>query len=128
MDVFFTVNNCYIITEYCEGGDLLSVIKRNGKGKPLQEAVYTAVVREVMEGFRYLVDKGIVHRDIKPANIFFKDNKCKIADFGFAKRISRLKPKESYNVGTPLYMPPEALLSNRYSFQSDIFSIGVMIF
>lgn len=85
-------------------------------------------MKDVLSGFRYLAEKGIVHRDIKPANIFFKNGRCKIADFGFAKKISELKKRESYNVGTPLYMPPEALLSNRYSLQSDIFSIGVLFY
>lgn len=127
-DVFFTLNNCYIITEYCEEGDLLSLIKKNGKGKPFEESRLLPIVKDVLSGFKYLVEKGIVHRDIKPANIFFKNSQCKIADFGFAKRLSKLKSRESYNVGTPLYMPPEALLKNKYSFQSDVFSLGVMIY
>ena len=46
-----------------------------------------------------------MHRDLKPANILMKDKVAKIADFGFAKRITG-NPKETVNVGSPLYMSP----------------------
>lgn len=85
-------------------------------------------MKDVLNGYRYLAEKGIVHRDIKPANIFIKGSRYKIADFGFAKYLTELRHKESYNVGTPLYMPPEALIHNCYSMQSDIFSLGVMFY
>lgn len=50
--------------------------------------------------------KGIIHRDLKPANIFLKDSHPKIADFGFAMKQSDCKKYSSYNVGSPVYMPP----------------------
>ena len=50
-------------------------------------------------------ETGYIHRDLKLANIFVKDNDIRIADFGFVKRVSD-PPKNNYNVGTPVYMPP----------------------
>jgi len=88
-----TSNHCYIVTEFCEGGDLLAVMKKGGKGRPLDEENRAKVMKDVLNGFRYLAEKGIVHRDIKPANIFFKNGRCKIADFGFAKKVSELKKR-----------------------------------
>lgn len=54
--------------------------------------------------------KGYIHRDIKPANILIDKNLPKLADFGFAvpAHEARLQGK-SFNVGTPLYMSPQAL-------------------
>jgi serine/threonine protein kinase len=69
-----------------------------------------------------------VHRDLKPANIFFNEGVVKIADFGFAIRNSDLKKNSSYNVGSPVYMPLEALNDNQYSAKSDIWAIGVIFF
>lgn len=74
-----------------------------------------------------MCEMGVIHRDLKPANILRSGNKWKIADFGFAIR-SDSEIKTKYNVGTPLYMPPEALIENVYSVKSDIFSIGVILY
>lgn len=71
---------------------------------------------------------GIVHRDLKPANIFFNEGKVKIADFGFAIKNADLKKASNYNVGSPVYMPLEALNDNLYSSKSDIWAIGVIFF
>jgi serine/threonine-protein kinase ULK/ATG1 len=64
-----------------------------------------------------------------------KDGVAKIADFGFAKKntyylnlFRNPGKKERYNVGSPLYMSPEALKRNIYSVKNDIWSIGVIIY
>jgi serine/threonine protein kinase len=62
-------------------------------------------------GYKYLLTNNIVHRDIKPANILKVDNTWKIADFGFAVR-KCMTFTSPLNVGTPLYMPIEALVRN----------------
>ena len=56
-----------------------------------------------------------------------KDKVAKIADFGFAKR-STNNPKETVNVGSPLYMSPEALQSNIYTIKNDIWSLGIILY
>jgi serine/threonine protein kinase len=72
-------------------------------------------------------DAGFLHRDLKPANLLIKDKITKIADFGFAKRVTA-NSKEAVNVGSPLYMSPEALNSNIYTIKNDIWSVGVIIY
>ena len=66
----------------------------------------TWVTSEVIEGVKYLMKMGIIHRDIKPANILRGDKIWKIADFGFAMKSTDSKKYSSYNVGSPIYMPP----------------------
>lgn len=56
------------------------------------------------------------------------ENTAKIADFGFAKKNRFNTEKEKYNVGSPLYMSPQALKKNIYSLKNDIWSIGVMAY
>lgn len=68
-----------------------------------------------------------MHRDLKPANILLRDHTVKIADFGFAKKASG-SAKESVNVGSPLYMSPEALQGNIYTVKNDVWSIGVIFY
>ena len=72
--------------------------------------------------------QSIIHRDLKPANIFLKSGEIKIADFGFAMKSTDGKKYYSYNVGSPIYMPPEALNENKYSFKSDIWALGVIFY
>ena len=81
-EVFFSSNHCYIITEYCNEGDLATMIKDRG---PLAEKSARPLVSGIFEGLKYLSQEGIVHRDLKMANVFIKNSVPKIADFGFAK-------------------------------------------
>jgi serine/threonine protein kinase len=53
---------------------------------PEEEAI--PIFRDIVNGFRVIAESGFLHRDLKPANILIKDKVAKIADFGFAKRIS----------------------------------------
>ena len=69
----------------------------------------------------------MLHRDIKPANVLRMGNKWKLSDFGFAVR-SRFGFKDRMNVGTPLYMAPESFKKSYYSFKTDIYSIGVVLY
>ena len=93
---------------------------------PEREAV--SILKEIINGYRGVNRFGIVHRDLKPANIFFNEGKVKIADFGFAIKNSDLKKASNYNVGSPVYMPLEALNDNVYSSKSDIWAIGVIFY
>lgn len=76
----------------------------------------------------HIASSGFLHRDLKPANILLRDHTVKIADFGFAKKVSSGSGKESVNVGSPLYMSPEALQNNVYTIKNDIWSIGVILY
>ena len=78
-------------------------------------------------GYINLAENGFLHRDLKPANILLKDKIIKIADFGFAKKATS-NPKETVNVGSPLYMSPEALQGNIYTAKNDIWSVGVILY
>jgi len=74
---------------------------------------------------------AIMHRDLKPANILFHDGKVKIVDFGFGKIVSavvkEVKMKQTF-LGTPLYICPQILEGEAYSFKCDIWSAGCVIF
>ena len=64
---------------------------------------------EIVKGYKALKISGIVHRDLKPANILMKEGVPKIGDFGFATTPHTRPTMPNVNVGSPLYMSPEAL-------------------
>ena len=74
------------------------------RGLPESEAI--ELLKQIVDGYIDIYMQRIIHRDLKPANIFLKDGKVKIGDFGFAMRQSEGKKFSSYNVGSPIYMPP----------------------
>lgn len=74
--------------------------------KTIPEAEAILLMNQILNGYNNIYSRGIIHRDLKPANIFLKDNEIKIADFGFAMKQSECKKYSSYNVGSPVYMPP----------------------
>lgn len=105
-DIYNTKNNTYIITELCDGGDLSKYISSR---KCLSEEDAIQIMNQIINGYNFMQNRGVIHRDLKPANIFLKNNEIKIADFGFAMKQLECKKYSSYNVGSPVYMPPEAL-------------------
>lgn len=79
--IYSDKNKTYIITDYCDGGDLGKYIKSK---KKLQEHDAIRMIKEIIKGYESLYALGVVHRDLKPANIFFKNTHLEIGDFGFA--------------------------------------------
>ena len=82
----------------------------------------------------YLHLHKIIHRDLKPANILMDDFLFpKIADFGLSKILHTNKESMSNNSffqqkGTPLYMSPEIYKDCEYSFASDVYAFGVIVY
>jgi serine/threonine protein kinase len=81
-DVFTTVNNCYIIMEFCNEGDLAGYLRKRSR---LSEEEACRLLADIVAGFAEMARSGYLHRDIKLANILLKNGTAKIADFGFAK-------------------------------------------
>lgn len=82
MDSFIEEGKLYLITEYCEKGDLTSYIEGQ-MGVPLSEGKIWKVALQVLCGLAHLHAMNIIHRDIKCRNIFLtRDCNAKIGDFG----------------------------------------------
>ena len=83
-DVYQSANNIYIVTEYCDEGDLKDYLRKREK---ISEPEALKILKDLMSGFKYLYEKEIIHRDLKPANILMHKGRCKISDFGFARNL-----------------------------------------
>lgn len=126
MDVYQTQNNMYIFTEFCMDGDLQHYLKKRGR---LSEKESVKILKELIEGYQYLLSIGILHRDLKPANILMSGGVCKISDFGLAKTLDvPIDIVMMSLVGTPLYMSPQILKKGKYTSKSDLWSIGLIFY
>ncbi len=116
----------FIAMEYVEGESLKAKIKSG----PLQidEAVEIAV--EIAEGLEEAHSKGIIHRDIKSANIMLTTaGRVKVMDFGLAKSSGRTQLTQAgTTVGTVAYMSPEQGRGDPVGFQTDIWSLGIVLY
>ena len=120
----------YLVTEYCNGGDLSKHICKNA---PLEPAVTIAFLKQIMRAMMTLDSLNIIHRDLKPSNILLNISPgsnnitLKVADFGLA-RILEDSATASTQCGTAAYMAPEVLEGRDYTSRADVFSVGVIAY
>lgn len=131
----------FLVMQYVRGQTLKSLIAEG----PLNLHLAFALGIQIADGLDAAHSLGIVHRDLKPANIMITEGGVvKILDFGLARR-STLEPlvkadrpeqqaqltqrrEPSHRFGTLAYMAPEQFVTRRSSEQSDIFSLGVILY
>ena len=118
-------NNVYILMEYCEKGNLATLLRSRMR---LEEIEIRFYMFQVLLVLKYLRKQKIIHRDLTLGNIFLKDYKTvKIGDFGFAFRENDYDEKNGVICGTPGYYTPESN-NCKYSYKTDIFDFGVCIY
>lgn len=128
-------NEPYLVLEYVEGETLADLLEQKGK-LDLEEAIDIFI--PICEALAYAHSNGVVHRDIKPENIILsRDNEdelqVKLIDFGLAKLESELIDSQDLTVtgrviGTPAYMSPEQIRSEKIGAASDIYSFGCVFY
>jgi len=118
----------YLVTELLVGGELFDRIE---KKQHYSEKEAKDVMFIFFEAMAYVHKNNVVHRDLKPENLLLMskedDEHLKIADFGLAGIIKNGQPLEGI-AGTPLYMSPEMVSNEPYSFPTDVWSMGVICF
>lgn len=117
----------YLIMEYVEGKGLDEVLK--GLEQPMSIDRANGIMKQILKGFAYAHECGVVHRDVKPANILLTDkDEVKVLDFGIAKLVGDVEfnlTKTGTQVGTVYYMSPEQVKAKELDKRSDIYSLGV---
>jgi eukaryotic-like serine/threonine-protein kinase len=117
----------YIVFEYVEGETLKDRIRRMGR-LPVAEAVAYAI--EIARALGYAHQRHIVHRDVKPQNVLIDaEGSAKVTDFGIARTLDQEGLTADGRVlGTTDYVSPEQALGHKVTGQSDLYSLGIVLF
>jgi eukaryotic-like serine/threonine-protein kinase len=115
----------YLVMEYVEGGTLDPFTVPENL---LPVSGVVEIIFKCCKALEYAHQHGIIHRDIKPANILLTaDADIKISDFGAALTLASETTQVS-GIGSPAYMSPEQLQESPLNHQTDIFSLGVVMY
>jgi serine/threonine-protein kinase len=127
----------YLVMEYVEGRDLLTVMNEEG---PLDPVRIRAILGQVLAALGVAHDRGIVHRDLKPENILIASgldddgrrvDVVKVCDFGIAalgaSDDQRLTGR-GLIVGTPEYLAPEQALGETIDGRTDLYALGAVLY
>jgi serine/threonine protein kinase len=123
----------YIVMEFVPGRTLLKTINESAPLAPLR---VIHVARQICGSLAEAHGQGVIHRDLKPSNVLLTehgDSKdfVKVLDFGLVKLIREGEAeitKSGLFLGSPNYMSPEQIRSNKVDQRSDIYSLGVLLF
>ena len=117
----------YIVFEHIEGETLKDRIRRHGR-LPVSEAVAYAI--EIARALGAAHERGIVHRDVKPQNVLIDgEGTAKVTDFGIARTLDQEGLTADGRVlGTTDYVSPEQALGHPVTGQSDLYSLGVVLY
>ncbi|MCC7080717.1 MAG: protein kinase [Burkholderiales bacterium] len=115
----------YIVMEYVDGGTLERFARVDSL---LSIPQVLEIVFKCCKALDYAAKQGVIHRDIKPANILLtKDNQIKITDFG-AALTNTAQTTQVSGIGSPAYMSPQQVKELNLTHQTDIYSLGVVLY
>eukprot|EP00752_Nemacystus_decipiens_P004776 g4347.t1 len=122
-----------IAFEWAAAGDLKRQLRKALQREThFTERTIWGYFSQICGAISYMHKQRIIHRDLKPANIFLTlEGQIKVGDLGLGRLLTKTDAKETLahsRVGTPLYMSPEVLRGRGYSWKSDVWSLGCILY
>ena len=120
---------CYLVMEYVDGAATLQPFSKADGLLPIREVV--GLIYKCAKALDYAHRQGIIHRDIKPSNILFtRDRDIRVSDFSIARinRADETSTQFDGFLGSPLYMSPEQINEWPIESNTDIFSLGSVLY
>lgn len=129
--------NYYLLTDYFPSGDIHAQVDRTGK---MSSSQVRYLIAELLVALEHMRSKMVIHRDVKPANVLVDEKgHIALADFGVSRSFGG-QPTSSgaqhppdllvttKECGTPAYNSPEVACGQSYSFETDLWSVGIVMY
>eukprot|EP00919_Chromeraceae_sp_WS-2016_P005867 GHVR01013803.1.p1 GENE.GHVR01013803.1~~GHVR01013803.1.p1 ORF type:complete len:303 (-),score=65.39 GHVR01013803.1:65-928(-) len=117
-----------IVMDFVDGGDLYGFIS-NRQGVPVPQEQVLTMFTQMALALNHVHNQKVLHRDLKTKNIFLTtQGDIKLGDFGIAKVFESTMDMAQTMVGTPYYISPEIVAERPYSYKSDVWSLGVILY
>ena len=117
-----------IVMEYCDGGDLAAQIKAARRTMFSESKILHWFV-QIALGVHYMHTNNVLHRDLKTQNIFMTGNgRLVLGDLGISKVLEGTMDFAKTCIGTPYYMSPEIFKNKPYSYKSDVWALGCVLY
>jgi len=114
-----------LVVEYMDGGSLQDIVETGGCDA---EPVLANICKRVLKGLAFLHDAKKLHRDIKPANLLINHHgNVKISDLGIVRDLEDDATAAETFTGTYTFMSPERICGKKYSYNSDVWSLGLTV-
>jgi serine/threonine protein kinase len=129
--------NYYLLTDYFSSGDIYAQIAGTGKMTSTQ---VRCLIAELIVALEHVHSKGVIHRDVNPTNILVdEEGHIALADFGISRSFGEGSTRThaqncpnpfvtSTECGTPAYNSPEIAWGRPYSFEADLWAVGVIMY
>ena len=124
------INLYYMAMGFIQGRDLREILRKHiQQGTFMSNAQVLRIIRDTASALDYAHQQGVIHRDVKPSNIMIaeEDGRAVLTDFGLA--LSAQEGTSGNTFGSVHYISPEQAVSSAEAVpQSDLYSLGVMLF
>jgi serine/threonine protein kinase len=128
LDIVETGDAVHIIMEYAPGRNLQTILGKKTRPMPLQSAL--PIFSQTLRGAAAAHSKGIVHGNLKPTDIILSgDNRVRVSGFGIASQLHLPSVvRAASRTGNLAYMSPEQIRGDNPDEQSDVYSLGVILY
>lgn len=116
--------------DFADGGDLgKCLVKQKESGTYLREEQALEWFVQIALALKHIHSHNILHRDLKTQNIFLTaKGQVKVGDFGISRVLQNTDDLAETSIGTPYYLSPEICEKKPYSYKSDIWSLGCLLY
>lgn len=126
---FQTNTALYMVSDFCPGGNLRTLLTRQRKGR-LSEEKARKLMSQIVLALEHVHSHNVIYRDLKPENVLLSaDGDIRLCDFGLSKVLStgRFGRTRSF-CGSTSYMSPQVVSSKPYSIATDLWSLGALFY
>ena len=123
MTKFPESDNCAIVINYVSGGSLRNYLQKNHSNLTLKDRII--MFHRLCKSLYCLHEEGLIHCDLHSGNILVDGGRCYITDLGLCGPVDDESPNKIYGI-TP-YIAPEILSGNKNTKESDVYSIGMLM-